>query len=254
MPAVKDAPQAVRSEIQFLEGPQSRLEELKFTFRIMAEFVRCFRKLHFVGPCITFFGSARFKEDHPYYALTRQAAAEFAKLGFTIMTGGGPGLMEAANRGAHEVGGRSVGCNIQLAVEQMPNTYVDRWVQVKHFFIRKILLVKYSFAFVVMPGGYGTLDEYFEALTLIQTGKIRNFPIIIFNKEYHKTLLQHIDVMKAKGTISDKDMQLFLVTDDVEEARLFIMENSIKRYGLKPKTKVKPFGWLFERGLATKSL
>jgi uncharacterized protein (TIGR00730 family) len=238
-----------KSEIQFLEGPQSRFEELKFTFRIMAEFVRCFRKLHFVGPCITFFGSARFKEDHPYYALTRQAAAEFAKLGFTIMTGGGPGLMEAANRGAHEVGGRSVGCNIQLPVEQLPNAYVDRWVQVKHFFIRKILLVKYSFAFVVMPGGYGTLDEYFEALTLIQTGKIRNFPIIIFGKEFHKTLLGHIAVMKEKGTISDTDLQLFLVTDEVEEARLFIMENSIKRYGLKPKAKVRPFSWLFERGL-----
>ena len=238
-----------KSEIQFLEGPQSRLEELVFTIKTLWELLRCFRRLHFVGPCITIFGSARFKEGHPNYQFTREAAGEFAKLGFTIMTGGGPGLMEAANRGAQDVGGRSVGCNIRLTVEQHPNTYLDRWVEVKHFFVRKILLVKYSFAFVVMPGGFGTLDEYFEALTLIQTGKIRNFPIIIFNSEYHQTLLAHISLMKQQGTISETDMKLFMVTDDIEEARLFIMENSIKRYGLKPSQGTKPLRWLFEHHL-----
>jgi len=124
----------------------------------MTELIRGFRALHFTGLCITVFGSARFRLDHPYYELTRQAAAAFAKLGFTILTGCGTGLMKAANRGAKEAGGRSVGCNIQLPVEQRPNPYLDKWILMQHFFIRNILLVKYSFAFVVMPGGYGTLD------------------------------------------------------------------------------------------------
>jgi uncharacterized protein (TIGR00730 family) len=235
-----------KSEIQFLQGPQSRLKELKFTFEIVIELIRGFRALHFIGPCITVFGSARFKEDHPYYDLTRKAAAAFAKLGFTILTGGGPGLMEAANRGAKDVGGRSVGCNIQLPVEQKPNAYLDKWVYMKHFFLRKVLLVKYSFAFVVMPGGFGTLDEYFEALTLKETHKIKDFPIIIFGKEYHKELLKHIDVMRNNATISEQDTRLYLVTDDIDEAVQLILEKSIKQYGLKPKTKVKPFSWLFE--------
>ncbi|MDP9077041.1 MAG: TIGR00730 family Rossman fold protein [Bacteroidota bacterium] len=235
-----------RSEIVFLDGPQSRWKELKFTFQTMTQLIHGFRALHFIGPCITIFGSARFKEDHPYYALTRKAAAAFAQLGFTILTGGGPGLMEAANRGAKDVGGRSVGCNIQLPIEQQPNAYLDKWVYMKQFFLRKVLLVKYSFAFVVMPGGYGTLDEYFEALTLIQTHKIKNFPIIIFGKEYHKDLLEHIEQMNKSATISNDDAHLFLVTDDIDEAVELIIEKSIKQYGLKPENKIKPFKWLFE--------
>ena len=166
------------SEISFLAGPQSRWRDFSFTIRTLYQFVHGFRSLHFVGPCITIFGSARFGEDHEYYKLTRAVASEIARLGFTIMTGGGPGLMEAANRGAKDVGGKSVGCNIRLLAEQAHNPYLDKWVKINHFFIRKILLVKYSYAFVVMPGGFGTLDEFFEALTLIQTRKIRNFPII----------------------------------------------------------------------------
>jgi uncharacterized protein (TIGR00730 family) len=212
----------------------------------MFELINGFRAMHFIGPCITIFGSARFKEDHPYYALTREAAAAFARLGFTILTGGGPGLMEAANRGAKDVNGRSVGCNIQLPVEQKPNPYLDKWIYMKHFFIRKILLVKYSFAFVVMPGGYGTLDEYFEALTLIQTHKIKDFPIIIFGKEYHKELLEHIEKMNKNATINSNDMHLFIVTDSIDEAVNLIIEKSIKKYGLKPENKIKPVRWLFE--------
>ena len=235
-----------KAEIHFLGGPQSRLKELKFVFQTMIELIRGFRGLHFIGPCITVFGSARFKEDHPYYELTRKAAAEFAKLGFTILTGGGPGLMEAANRGAKDVGGRSVGCNIQLPVEQTHNPYLDKWVTMKHFFLRKVLLVKYSFAFVVMPGGFGTLDEFTEAITLIQTHKIKNFPIIIMGKEYHSELLGYIDVMEKNGTIAAGDTQLYLVTDDIEEARKLIAEKSIKQYGLRPVAKHKPFKWLFE--------
>jgi len=236
-----------QSEIVFLDGPHSRLKEFKFTLATMFELIRGFRALHFIGPCITFFGSARFREGHPYYEMTREAAATFAKLGFTIITGGGPGLMEAANRGAKEVGGRSVACNIKLPAEQKPNPYLDKWVNMKHFFLRKVLLVKYSFAFVVMPGGYGTMDEYFEALTLIQTHKIENFPIIIFGKEYHKELLDHIELMKSQTTIGENDDRLFLVTDDIEEAKAIIVEKSIKQYNLKPKRKVRPLKWLFER-------
>ncbi len=234
------------SDIQFLDGPRSRFKELKFTFQTMIDLMQGLRALHFLGPCITVFGSARFKENHPYYDITRKASAAFAKLGFTIITGGGPGLMEAANRGAKDVGGRSVGCNIQLPVEQMPNPYLDKWVYMRHFFLRKVLLVKYSFAFVVMPGGYGTMDEYFEALTLIQTHKIKDFPIIIFGKEYHQSLINYIETMKANQTINEQDTALYLVTDDNDEAVSLIVEKSIKKYGLKPKTKIKPFKWLFE--------
>lgn len=235
-----------KSEIQFLRGPQSRWEELKFTLKSLREFVRGFRALHFVGPCVTFFGSARFAENHEYYAMTRAAAAEIAKLGFTIMTGGGPGLMEAANRGAKDAGGKSVGCNIVLAHEQKPNQYLDKWVNIRYFFIRKTLLIKYSFAFVVVPGGFGTLDEFFEALTLTQTKKINQFPIIVLNRAYHKELIEHIELMKKKNTISPEDLNLILVTDSISEAVNFIKEKSIIRYGLVPARKHTPLKWLFE--------
>ncbi len=235
------------SEIQFLDGPHSRWKELKFAFKTFIEFIRGFRALHFVGPCITVFGSARYQQDHPFYKITREAAGRFAKLGFTIITGGGPGLMEAANRGAKDVGGRSVGCNILLPAEQHQNPYLDKWVDFKYFFVRKVLLVKYSFAFVVMPGGFGTLDEFFEAITLIQTHKIQNFPIIIFGREYHAHLLEHIQQMQDTAAIGQQDMQLFLLTDDIDEAVKLIKEKSIKQFGLKPHKPMKPFAWLFER-------
>lgn len=236
-----------KSEIVFLEGPHSRWTEFKFTIKTVVELIRGFRALHFLGPCITVFGSARFKEGHPYYEMTRKAAGEFSKLGFTILTGGGPGLMEAANRGAKESGGRSVGCNIQLPSEQHPNPYLDKWVNIRLFFVRKILLVKYSFAFVVMPGGFGTMDEFFEALTLIQTSKIRNFPVIIMGKGYHQELLKYLGHMKANGTINEKDEKLFLVTDDIAEAVNLIREKSIRAFDLKPATRKRPFFWLLER-------
>ncbi|WP_291401208.1 TIGR00730 family Rossman fold protein [Daejeonella sp.] len=235
-----------KSEIKFLSGPQSRLKEFLFTISIVRQFIKGFRELHFIGPCITIFGSARFDEDHEYYKLTRKAAGEFAKLGFTIMTGGGPGIMEAANRGAKDVGGRSVGCNIQLPREQKHNPYLDKWVEIKHFFVRKVLLVKYSFAFVVMPGGFGTLDEYFEAITLIQTNKIGDFPVIIFCKDFHQKLIEHTHVMRMQGTIAEADLGLFLVTDSIEEAIALIKEEGIKKHGLKFEEKMKPFRWLFE--------
>jgi uncharacterized protein (TIGR00730 family) len=235
-----------KSEIKFLEGPQNRWRDFKFTFSVLTEFIKGFRTLHFVGPCVTIFGSARFKEDHPDYKETVKIAGEIAKLGFTIMTGGGPGIMEAANRGAKEVGGKSVGCNIVLPHEQHHNPYLDKWVNIKYFFVRKTLLIKYSYAFVVMPGGFGTLDEYFEALTLIQTKSISQFPIIIFDKEFHKKIMEHIELMKANGTISPEDLSLCLFTDSVEEAVAYLRENAIGRFGLKPEV-IKKDWWLFEK-------
>lgn len=238
--------EAAKSEIKFLQGPQSRWQEFKFVVKVLLEFIKGFRALHFVGPCVTVFGSARFKDGHPYYDITEELSGKIAQLGFTIMTGGGPGIMEAANKGAKAVGGRSVGCNIVLPVEQQHNPYLDKWVTLRYFFVRKTLLLKYSYAFVVMPGGFGTLDEYFEALTLIQTRKISEFPIIIFDTAFHKELLEHIELMKTKATISVVDTQLFLVTDSVDEAVAYIQQKSIVKFGLKPGRPYKPFRWLFE--------
>ncbi len=235
-----------KSEIKFLEGPQSRLEDFKFTIDTLLQMIKGFRTLHFVGPCVTIFGSARFNEDHEYYKLTMKVSSEIAKLGFTIMTGGGPGLMEAANRGAKEVGGKSVGCNITLEHEQSHNNYLDKWVEIKHFFIRKVLLVKYSYAFVVMPGGFGTLDEYFEALTLIQNKKIKDFPVIVFCPEFHAKLLEHIETMRRYGAISDTDLNLHLVTDSIDEALALIKDRSIKRHKLVVGKSIRPRKWLFE--------
>jgi len=235
------------SEIKFLDGPQNRWKDFKFIISVLFDFIKGFRTLHFAGPCVTIFGSARFKEDHPYYHQTRELAGRIAQLGFTVMTGGGPGVMEAANRGAQEVGGRSVGCNIVLPHEQVHNPYLDKWVNIKYFFVRKTLLLKYSYAFVVMPGGFGTLDEYFEALTLIQTKMISEFPIIVFDKKFHKDLFEHIEMMKDQATISQEDLKLCLFTDSVEEAVTHIQKNAIKKFGLKEEKKRSASWWLFER-------
>lgn len=233
------------SEIKFLEGPQSRWQEFKFAWKVLIEFIKGYRALAFVGPCVTIFGSARFDEDHAYYKLTQKVGAATAKLGFTVLTGGGPGLMEAANRGAQEVGGRSVGCNIVLPHEQEPNPYLDKWVSIRYFFVRKTLLIKYSYAFICMPGGFGTLDELFESITLIQTKKIKDFPVILMGKDFHKEIIEHVRLMKINGTISPEDEELFIVTDSVEEAMQVLNEKSIKRFNLRPE-KQTPFAWLFE--------
>ncbi len=230
-------------EISFLEGPQSRVKDFIFTIKVMFEFVKGFRVLHFVGPCITIFGSARYKEDHPHYESARILAGLIAKKGFTIMTGGGPGIMEAANRGAVEVGGKSVGCNIVLPFEQHPNPYLQKFTNIRYFFVRKVLLLKYSYGLVAMPGGFGTIDELFEVLTLIQTTMIKRYPVVIFGREFHKKLLEYMDDMIESGTISPEDKDLFIVTDSAEEAVEFITKNTIVPFGLKPK---KKFTWLWE--------
>ncbi len=204
---------------RFLEGPRTRTDEFLRACRIFVEFIRGFRKLHFVGPCVTVFGSARFDESTWAYATAREVSRQLADVGFTIMTGGGPGIMEAANRGARDAKGRSVGCNIQLPHEQHPNPYLDRFVEFRYFFVRKVMLVKYSYAFVVMPGGFGTLDEVFECITLIQTGKISNFPIVMMGQEYWKPLREFMtERLLERGAISPSDLDLFTFTDSPEEA------------------------------------
>jgi uncharacterized protein (TIGR00730 family) len=204
---------------EFLAGPRSRLSELARVGRIAAEFIRGFRALHFVGPCVTVFGSARFGETHPYYQLAREMGQRIAGLGLTVITGGGPGLMEAANRGAREAGGKSLGCNIVLPAEQRPNPYLDRFLTFRYFFVRKVMLVKYSHAFVVMPGGFGTLDELFEALTLVQSGKMSAFPIILMGTGYWSRLTDFIrGTLVRNRTIDSADLSLLTVTDSPEEA------------------------------------
>ena len=224
----------------FLEGPQSRWKEFIFTLKVLFEFIKGFRKFHFIGPCTTVFGSACFTEEHPYYQLARKIGTELAKLGFTVMTGGGPGIMEAANRGAKEAGGMSVGCNIVLPMEQGANKHLDKWVNIDYFFVRKVLLSKYSFAFVVMPGGYGTLDEFFESLTLIHTHKIKRFPVVVMGKEYHKKLIEHLQIMKEAGTISEDDVKMLLFTDSIEEASRHIETHAIKEFNLRKKRAIFP--------------
>jgi hypothetical protein len=230
----------------FLEGPRSRTRELAELFRITAEFLRGFRVLHFVGPCVTVFGSARFTEHHPYYEMTRNVGRRLSELGFTVMTGGGPGLMEAANRGAKEAGGISVGCNIQLPEEQHPNSYLDRWITFRYFFVRKVALLKYSYAFVVMPGGIGTMDELFNALVLIQTRKMLDFPVVLFGAAYYKSLIELLDRMVEEQTIGAPDLDLLLVTDSVDEAMLHIREHAVTRFGLKPGSAPRRSRLLFE--------
>jgi uncharacterized protein (TIGR00730 family) len=228
----------------YLEGPKSRSYELGFAFRVFWQFLKGFRTLHFIGPCITVFGSARFKEDNRYYIKAREFGKRIAELGFATMTGGGPGIMEAANRGAFEKGGVSIGCNIQLPFEQRPNPYVNKSVIFEHFFVRKVLLVKYSYAFIIMPGGFGTMDEFFEVLTLVQTKTVTNFPIVLFGKDYYLPLMEMIEWMVDQGTISKEDLSLVLLTDDAEEAMNHIQTYVQSNYKIKPR---KRFWWLMEK-------
>jgi uncharacterized protein (TIGR00730 family) len=210
----------------FLRGPQPRSSELARLLRIGAEFIRGVRALHFVGPCVTVFGSARFGEDHRYYELAREMGRRLGKVGFTVMTGGGPGIMEAANRGARDAGARSVGCNIVLPQEQTHNDYLDLWLEFHYFFIRKMMLVKYSYAFVVLPGGFGTMDEIFETATLIQTGKIRDFPVVLMGVDFWRPLLDLFrESMIPEGTISPVDVERLFLTDSPDEAMGRIMSS-----------------------------
>jgi uncharacterized protein (TIGR00730 family) len=237
-----------RDEEMFLQGPQRRDNELLRLFRILVDLLRGLRGLHFVGPCVTVFGSARFQEGHRHYEMARGVGGELARAGFTTMTGGGPGIMEAANRGAKEAGGASIGCNIVLPMEQKPNPYVDEWLEFRYFFVRKVMLVKYSYAFVVMPGGFGTLDELFETATLIQTGKIHDFPLVLMGIEYWQPLLAFMrDTLVREGTIDARDLDRIIVSDDPVEAVARIRDMTVKSHGLIYGPRPKPRRWLGER-------
>jgi hypothetical protein len=204
---------------------RSAIEELSHhadpwrVLRILSEFVEGFDALNEVGPAITVFGSARSKPNDPYYKAGMALGAALANKGFAVITGGGPGIMEAVNRGCHEAGGLSVGCNIELPHEQSLNKYVDLGVEFRYFFVRKNMFVKYARGFVIFPGGFGTLDELFESLTLAQTGKIEHFPIVLFGSPYWKGLLSWLkDHVLTAGAIAPKDLKLMTLTDDPDEA------------------------------------
>lgn len=206
------------AEKHFLAGRRNNVEDLATAGRVFLEFTRGFSELSDLGKCITVFGSARFSKDHRYYDMARKLGRRLAERGYTVLTGGGPGIMEAANRGAKEAGGLSVGCNIHLPQEQEPNPYLDRFVEFEYFFVRKVMLVKYSQGFVVLPGGLGTLDEIFETATLEQTGKIERFPIVAMGTEFWSSVQNLRKAAIAEGTISEEDRGLFHMTNDVDEA------------------------------------
>src|SRR5215471_5368412 len=205
-------------EREFLATARTPAKERARLKRINAEFDRAFKVFYPVGPAVTVFGSARFKETHPYYKLARAVAGELAKAGFATLTGGGPGIMEAANRGAHEARGKSYGLNIILPHEQKENPYVDRSLEFRYFFTRKVCLVKYSCAFIVMPGGLGTLDELFEAATLIQCQKIGPFPVILMGSKFWKGLRQWGQFMMKEGVFAKNEIGFGYVTDSPHEA------------------------------------
>ena len=240
-------PPGTPADRQFLRGPERRGSELLRALGIFAELLRGFRRFHFLGPCVTVFGSARFPETNPYYALAREIGKALSHAGFTVMTGGGPGIMEAANRGAREVQGRSIGCNIRLPKEQKPNPYLDDFITFRHFFVRKVMLVKYSYAFIAMPGGFGTLDEVFETLTLVQTGKIEEFPLVLVGREYWAPLLRFMeDTLVARGTIDAQDLARIAVTDSVEAVLECIRERAMHRFGLTYGPRARRRWWLGE--------
>jgi uncharacterized protein (TIGR00730 family) len=200
------------------------------SLRILSEFVEGFDALAGIGKAVTIFGSARVHEGDPYYAKARELAGLLAGEGFAVITGGGPGIMEAANRGCHEAGGLSIGCNIELPHEQSVNPYVDLGVEFRYFFARKVMFVKYADAFAIFPGGFGTLDELFESLTLIQTGKIRHFPVVLVGTEYWGGLLDWLRrEAVVRGAIEPGDLDLIRSTDDMTEACAFLTAASTRR-------------------------
>ena len=216
---------------RLLAGPEGFGRDLWRSARMWRELVTGFWRLRRLGPAITVFGSARTPADHPWYDLARQMGRKMGEAGFTIMTGGGPGLMEAANLGARDAGALSVGCTIELPREQVTNPYVDLAIDFRYFFVRKVMLVKYSSAFVFMPGGFGTVDEVFETATLIQTGKIRGFPVVGLGRDYWASVEQAVTkTMVDTGTIDPPDTDLFRITDDPDEAVSFLL----KRLGRSP--------------------
>jgi hypothetical protein len=206
------------TEKLFLSGRRNRAADLESAVRFFLEFLHGFESFEFQQPCVTVFGSARFHAGHRYYQLAREVGFELGKAGFAVMTGGGSGIMEAANRGAREAGALSLGCNIRLPREQKPNDYLDRFIGFEHFFVRKVMLVKYSCAFVVMPGGFGTLDEAFELATLVQNGKIERLPLIAVGRDFWGELQQFLErTLVGEGTITRAELALLRLADTADE-------------------------------------
>ena len=205
-------------ERNFLRTLRSQEEELASAGRVFMEIMHASTELTDLGKCVTVFGSARFAEDHPYYVLARQTGRLLAEAGYTVITGGGPGIMEAANRGAKDAGGRSIGCNISLPKEQKPNPFVDRFVEFDHFFVRKMMMIKLSSAFVLLPGGFGTLDEIFETVTLMQTGKIETMPVVVLGSDFWTPMRDFIvDSMLKEKTIGMDDVELISRAEKPED-------------------------------------
>jgi uncharacterized protein (TIGR00730 family) len=233
-----------QEERVFLEGPKSRATDFKHAFDVFLEMIKGFRTFHFIGPCVTVFGSARFAPNHEYYHLAYEMGRQLALKGFSVMTGGGPGIMEAANKGAMDIGGCSLGCNITLPKEQMPNPYLDHWMEFKYFMVRKFMLAKYSYGFVALPGGFGTLDELFGILTLIQTSKIKNFPVVLVGKSFWEPLRHLIeDRLVSAKTIDPQDTKTLYFTDSPVEAAKFIQDVAIKKFDIK----IRPYRILGEK-------
>jgi uncharacterized protein (TIGR00730 family) len=229
------------SEQRFLAGPRSRLTELWRAFRIFGECIKGFRALHFVPPCVTVFGSARFAEDNPYYVLARRVSQEIAKKGFTIMTGGGPGIMEAANRGATEAGGKTIGLNISLPFEQAPNPYISPELSLEfgYFFLRKFWFAYLAKALVVFPGGFGTMDELFEILTLVQTRKLhKEIIVVLYGESFWKEIF-NFEALAKYGMISPQDLNIFQMADTVDGA-FEILREGLTRLYLTPEAMAEP--------------
>jgi uncharacterized protein (TIGR00730 family) len=231
-----DEEEKIREALYQKDWTETKSNDSWQIFKIMAEFVEGYEKLAIIGPCVTIFGSARTDPKHPYYRLAMETAYKMAKAGFGIISGGGPGIMEAANKGAKMAGGKSVGLNIELPFEQTANKYIDndKLLSFHYFFIRKVMFMKYSQGFIVLPGGFGTCDEFFEAITLIQTKKIARFPIVMMGKEYFQGLLDWLlNKMVAEHNIQKSDLDLFTVVDGPDEAVKHI-EDFYKKYSLAP--------------------
>lgn len=232
---------SLKEETYFLEGPRSRVREFFFLLKILVEFIMGFRVFHFVPPCIAVFGSARVLPASKYYEEARKIGAGIAWLGFTVMTGGGPGIMEAASRGARENNGMAVGCNIRLPKEQQPNRWLNKHFNCRFFFVRKVLMFKYSYGFVIMPGGIGTLDEFFEALTLIQTKKILDFPVVLMGKDYWNPVSEMLTIMLSEKMVDAGDLDLIMITDDTEEALGHLKKFARQKYNAKRKKIFRKF-------------
>ncbi|MCF8258397.1 MAG: TIGR00730 family Rossman fold protein [Flavobacteriales bacterium] len=231
-----DDERRVKSAIKLKSWNQIKLQDSWQIFKVMAEFVEGFEALGRIGPCVSIFGSARTPQDHANYQLADDIAFRLSQAGFGIISGGGPGIMEAANKGAHRAGGRSVGLNIDLPHEQHSNPYIDRdkLINFDYFFVRKLMFTKYSQGFVVLPGGFGTMDELFEALTLIQTGKVARFPVVLVGTKFYGGLVDWMrNTMMTEGNILPEDLDRFKLVDTAEEAAGHIVR-FYEKYSIRP--------------------